>query len=506
HDANGFPLPGTTWEDRPDHDALYPDIAVPVEAQGPFTIPARVAQSLWVDVTIPRDSASGLYRGVLELSSLNGWRERVPVELEVHDMALPDQFSGKTMLYMGYGDINERHLGVRFPDQNSPQAQSSGVIRDNYFKLLRRHRVTVFDGNEGPEVWGVDRPRDHWRSKLDGSFYSAANGYQGPGEGTPHDFFVVGAYGSWNWQGGGTPAMHQRTDAWMSWFDSHAPGTEVLLYLDDEPNLGNSGTVSEIQGWLDSMASNAGPGGAMQSFLTVEMPAAQSLLSGLDICASWARVGDPAAFDPAFEHFKTDGRQAFVYNGIRPIVGSFATEDEGVALRVLAWTQFKKDIDRYFFWESTYWYSFQGCAEQGPWRCRTDLFNDAKTFGGSREVSHPEHGQTSWNYSNGDGVLLFPGTDVLFPEDSYGLDGPLASLRLKHWRRGLQDFEYLKQAEAIDPAAVDAIVQQIVPRVLWEVGVDDPNDPTYVRTDISWSTDPDVWEWAREQLVAIIEG
>jgi len=46
----------------------------------------------------------------------------------------------------------------------------------------------------------------------------------------------------------------------------------------------------------------------------------------------------------------------------------------------------------------------------------------------------------------------------------------------------------------------------MVPLVLWEYGVDDPDDPTWVRTDISWSTNPDDWEAARAELADIIEG
>jgi hypothetical protein len=46
----------------------------------------------------------------------------------------------------------------------------------------------------------------------------------------------------------------------------------------------------------------------------------------------------------------------------------------------------------------------------------------------------------------------------------------------------------------------------MVPKVLWEYGVEDPGDPTWVLTDISWSTDPDDWEAARAELADIIEG
>lgn len=114
-------------------------------------------------------------------------------------------------------------------------------------------------------------------------------------------------------------------------------------------------------------------------------------------------------------------------------------------------------------------------------------------------------GETGWNYSNGDGVLFYPGTDLVFPEESYSLNGPFASLRLKHWRRGIQDVDYLTLAAAIDPERVNQIVQAMVPKVLWEYGVTEPQDPTWVKTDISWSIDPDDWEARRAELATIIE-
>jgi len=115
-------------------------------------------------------------------------------------------------------------------------------------------------------------------------------------------------------------------------------------------------------------------------------------------------------------------------------------------------------------------------------------------------------GQAGWNYFNGDGVLFYPGTDTRFPAESYGLSGPFASLRLKMWRRGIQDVDYLTLAAAINPTRTAQIVNEMVPLVLWEYGVDDPDDPTWVRTDISWSTNPDDWEAARAELADIIEG
>jgi Domain of unknown function (DUF4091) len=65
--------------------------------------------------------------------------------------------------------------------------------------------------------------------------------------------------------------------------------------------------------------------------------------------------------------------------------------------------------------------------------------------------------------------LFYPGTDKLFPSESYGLNGPIASLRMKYWRRGITDIDYVVMAASKDAAATQAIVNKMVPKVLWEV-------------------------------------
>ena len=162
-----------------------------------------------------------------------------------------------------------------------------------------------------------------------------------------------------------------------------------------------------------------------------------------------------------------------------------------------AWIQYKKHINRWFYWESTYYNNFQGNTG------KRDLFVSAQTFG-YYSTNDAVQGATGGNYGNGDGVMFYPGTDTLFPSNSYGVDGPFASLRLKQWRRGLQDCDYLTLAAQVDSNAVQNIVTGIVPKVVWEVGVADTNDPTWVYANISWSTDPDVWEAARSNLVQIL--
>lgn len=102
-------------------------------------------------------------------------------------------------------------------------------------------------------------------------------------------------------------------------------------------------------------------------------------------------------------------------------------------------------------------------------------------------------------------MLLAPGRDVRFSSSGPGVLGPVASLRLKLWRRAIHDVDYLAQASAINAGSVTSIVSTRVPAVLWEVDVDDDNDPTYRNAPISWSINPDDWEASRKALADIVD-
>jgi hypothetical protein len=226
-------------------------------------------------------------------------------------------------------------------------------------------------------------------------------------------------------------------------------------------------------------------------------------MPSLDIVASILAAAT-VPWQPAVDAVRADpGKRFFLYNGMRPASGTFTIEDDGIALRELAWGQWKLGVQRWFYWESTYYNDFQ--SGRGP----TNVFSTAQTFG-KVERTDKVLGVTGWNATNGDGVLFYPGVDAIFPDESYSIEGPISSLRLKHWRRGVQDVDYLALAASIDPASTVAIVRRMVPKVLWEVGADDLNDPTAVGPAeqppaISWSANPDDWEAARAELADIIE-
>lgn len=481
-----------SWTDRPNHNKFYPDIAVPLELVPAFSIPPASNQAIWIDIYIPKEIPADIYRGTIMVKKGGIVLQQVPIELKVRNFVLPDLPTTKTMAVYTPPNINQRFFGTSYVNTQGVDGPRSILIRDRYFQLAHRHKISLVDTNYD---FSGDQPSPYeWTERLDGTLFTSDAGYEGPGERTGNNVFSIGTYGSWLWSTGSEADMRLHTDNWESWFQAHSPQTSRFLYLTDE-----SRDYAQTEKWAQWIRNNPGPGHALGSYATVQLPDAFNLIPSLTIISSTIYLGIPAEWESALATLHSDSqRKFFLYNGHRPASGSFVLEDDGTALRELPWGQFKKGVDRWYYWESTYYNNYLG--GQGE----TDLFTNAHTFGGAG-VTDPVVGETGWNYSNGDGVLFYPGTDQVFPQSSYGIDGPLASLRLKLWRRGIQDTDYLALARSINPTKVDQIVNTMVPKVLWEVGVDDPNDPTWKRTDISWPYLSDQWELARTQLADIIE-
>jgi len=497
HNDDGEPVPGTGWADRPCHNKLYPDIAVPLEFHSPFTIPAGTNQSIWGDITIPNTAPAGVYSSTIEITENGMTTWQIPIRLRVRDFTLPDLPSARTMLCYDGELANDRYLGLGYPDPGTPAYTQSLQLADRHFQMAHRHKISLINGGD-IEPEGMD---ESWTDRLSGDLFAATRGYDGVGADVGNNVYSIGTYGSWSWQGGDEADMWAHTDEWVNWFDAQAfdTPTEYFLYLIDE-----SDDYPQIELWSQWINDNPGPGQRLLSMATIDLPTAMTQTPSLDVPTSISQFGITELWQSAVDAYAADPTKRFyMYNGTRPASGSFATEDDGVALRELAWGHYKKGVDRWFYWDSTYYINYQCYGYSDP-RAYTNLFQQAQSYG-CYDYDDESLGQAGWNYFNGDGVLFYPGTDTHYPEESYGVLGPLASLRLKYWRRGIQDVDYLTLAAAINPTGTAEIVEAMVPQVLWEYGVSDPGDPTWVRTDISWSTDPDDWEAARAELADIIE-
>src|SRR5690606_31082350 len=127
-----------------------------------------------------------------------------------------------------------------------------------------------------------------------------------------------------------------------------------------------------------------------------------------------------------------------------PRTGSFLSDGWFISLRANGWIQAHHDIERWFYWESTFW-NDDNRGGHGPY----DPWATAETFHNDDD-----------DHCNGDGVLVYPGKQKRGLD--LGLEGVTPSMRLKQWRRGIQDAGYLKLAAARDEAAAQAIASRLV--------------------------------------------
>jgi hypothetical protein len=474
------------WVNRPNHDKFYPDIAVPLELVPTFTIAQGSNQAIWADIYIPKTAASGAYTGSVSISENGAVTHTVPVSLTVRNFMLPDVPSSKTMLFSEYSDIAERYTGASSPTLGGAQDTLAEQVLTNQRLLAHRHKISLIgdDGAFTTTRSGGTQPGTAYVSSLTGTLFAAANGYAGPGVGVGNNVYSIGSYGSWNWaktQAG----FNAATNAWESWFEANSAATERFVYLVDE-----SSNFTQTQQWANWMATNPGVGVSLKSMATLSATNAASVPS-LNIPTSLFYSGNTTTWQTAVTAIETaPGKELWMYNTPRPGAGAFATEVDGTDLREKPWAQYKKGVARWFFWEGTYYNDYQNG------RGNYDVMNDANTYGPANPTQDPYNGLAP--ICNGNGVLLYPGTDAIFPASSYGIAGPIASLRLKQWRRGIQDVDYLTMAYAINPTAVTNLVQQMVPQALWELSGSNAGP--------SWSSNPDDWEAARLALAHIIDG
>ncbi len=494
--ANGNGIGG--WTDRPDHDKFYPDILVPMELSQNFTISAGQNESIWGDVYIPKTAPAGTYTGNVTVREGSSVSRVVPVQLTVYNFALPDAPTAKVMMPFTASDIMWRYATGYggYANPLSPDGQRVVTVSNRYYQLFHRHKIALLGDND---CTTTDHPCAASVPRYTGQLFTAANGYDGPGVNTPVGVYAVGLYENWSWRNGSEADMWQHTNNWVNWFDTNAPGNQTFLYLADEPAYSTAPTLEMWSRWMNE---NPGAGQRMYSFSTLDMVAANILTPSLDIAASHAGIGscplipicDPTAITQAAANSikATPGKQLWMYNDGRPGVGTMDTEDDGTAPRTLPWAQYKKSVDAWYYWQA----NLSGTD---------DLFQKATTWGSQTYYDAFLGMYGSNGTTNGNGVLVYPGTDVMHPTDSYGVDGPFASLRLKEWRRGIQDADYLALASQVDPTAVKNIINSIIPKAMWENPAPQ-GDPSWFVGGVSWSADPDIWEAARAQLAQIIAG
>ena len=444
----------------------YPDPLVPLDAPNggsPFDVEDGMNQGVWVDIYVPEGIPAGIYNGAVTVTAAGISSRSLPIELQVWDFSLPaETHIGSFFMYQPE-QIANAHAAAKYGDEYLD-------IEAEYARMARLHLCNL-STPVYPEYYGTGTGTvvvwDSWHDTfaerhLDGTIYPDGRGadlYALPiGQDNP-DPSSHGGLGSQEFEDTFITMLCQFREHFVQrgWFD------RSFLYIVDEPN---DAEAYDLVRYYGELVDRSGTG---FSLMVTESPVPDeaswgSLTGSVDI---WCAGGE--AWPGPMHDRQAAGESAWTYNGGEPFAGSQIMDTSGLGPRTWAWIARRYGVECWLLWDACYFEDiYNDCTDN-------DVWTDPLTFDQRRSG-------TTWpDWGNGDGTLFYPGTPR-------GISGPVGSLRLKSWRRGAQDFEYmwlLEQRGRKD--FVDNLTEEVIPYAFADAA----------DSSTSWSKDTSSWEEAR---------
>ena len=391
-------------------------------AAAPFDIAPDTNQPLWVDVLTPGDAAPGEYRGTIMISAEGIKPHTVPIKLTVWDFALPDTPSMRT--HFGDADVNPL---VSRPPQiaawRSLDEAGQRALQTAYAELMAAHRICPpvppflmpnvnADGSIDPQ--STHAARKQWIERFHIT-------------GFPIRFLGMDGMG---WLGDPLGADRKRNARYLSSLYAYLRANHwdklAYVYVVDEPN--------SVQAYNDVRARarfvhEVAPG---LKVLCTKQPQVRnrawgSLVGSVDI---WAPLW-PLFQEAAAKERLAAGEEIWSYTALcqgSPDTPFWELDFPILNYRIPMWISWRFGITGLLYWSTTNWASTR------------DVWTNPLTFD---------------DQYNMEGSLLYPGVDA-------GVQGLVASIRLKEIREGLEDYEYLRLlAERRGRAVAEQVVKRI---------------------------------------------
>lgn len=445
---------------------LYPG---PLEPTRTATVPADGAAMIWVDVFVPLGTPAGSYASALDVGGA-----RLPFEVEVLELDLPPVDAAR-LGTVNFGSLLSRgHEDVRVERAWMQLAHAHGIS----VEMLRPTPKVREDGTIDWQSW-ADRVGPY----VDGSAFTAAEGYRGPRAGLPTTRWVLPLTDWWPDEAKdrlpSNPERWSRTlKAWedfvedKGWFDlPHA--TTWILFVNslDEPHdpetietLAKYGPLIEAAN-LDDRARvlfrvDGNFGQKIEGYDDERMAEVLGPVTDL-----WNVHGAPYTIPwPRLVKLRREqGDRIMAYfsnTSGEPALPPTVIDAPVVGLRGWGWIVRRYALEGLLNWEIDYWAEDcpgnPRCSPGGRMNLEANLIFRAEAFGGPEGVPWP-------------------------------------SIRLKALRRGAQDARLLAALEKTAPDTAGLLAATVVPNAL--------GDQVPRTGPGGWSLDPRTYERARDAVL-----
>jgi hypothetical protein len=392
-------------------DALVPDVDDVVGEKRnafPFDVNAGESRAIFVDVHVPKDAAPGVYSGAVVVSSSDG-DAKIPVSLEVWDFELPSTSSLRTAFGLSYPVIQQGH-GVSGDDISR--------VRARYAQLGLDHRISISgitDDGFNNDLSHFDR---FYSDVMNGTAATRLPGARLTAVKYVGDRNSVDVHKTW--------AQHFRANGWMD---------RLFDYVCDEPPL--TCQWSDIPGRAKA-AHDADP--EFKTLVTTQIwdADAHGATDSIDIMVPLVNFTD-------YRPPSGNGDQVYKYADFASKPGkemwmyeSCVSHDCGGTVNYNAPTAY----DQYYTGWPTYVIDANATRNRAmQWLQFLEGSKGEVYYETALAYAH-DAWSNQWDFNgNGDGTLFYPGTPSRIGGQTHI---PVASLRLKMIREGMEDFEYLK--------------------------------------------------------------
>lgn len=436
-------------------------------------------QSIWVDIYIPKDQAAGEYQTHINIQAAET-THRIPVTVKVWNVSLPDKPSIDAV-----GELYDTYVQEGIATDLSDPAWRD--MAHCYQQMAHKHRMVFTERLWSKAGESLDAYNEAYDAILNGQLFTESMGYTGPGEGLPvsvwrtpwpQDFNARVKqpleqqqindyeYQAWKWQKNSRQNGWDQTEYFAYIFDEVDGAT-------DEDDLGDVGQdyIGMVHTQMDRVQKAIDKATGDQSIdLIWTSHADAQVWDGIpneDLKDS-IRFWIPTASSANTEYYaerKNAGDKIWFYHSGHPAVGIHSINASGIEMRSWGVITARYNFDGHFMW------ALNLSNEEEPYR-------------------YPSYKNEDDRFGNG--TMVYAGNKL----DTIGLQavpGPIPSMRLKAWRRGLQDAELIYLArQAGHEVEVNKLLEALIPNALSE-GKD----------KASWSDKPEDWIQFRVSLLEL---
>lgn len=432
-----------------DATGYYPDPLIPTvdpyygQATNawPFAVAANQNQSAWVDILIPTGAPSGYYLGSITVKNGSTTLTTMPVILAVWQWPsaqggyMPSTATLSSYTGLGFPAACDQFYGSYSKCGSYPGATSlsssdpvdAGVELStiDFTVMMLDHRYSAASpiyttaslqapGSEFKTYWGalLNGTKANTQTLLSGAKLNSAN-------------FVTGL----------NSASAQN---WSTLFNTNGWSSKLFLYGPDEPStssqwstiLSNATTLHAatpgIPQLITTDLANATANSALNAVdwmvvlineMDVQGGSLQRSTYNTWLSGSCCGTGSPTRRLWSYQSCSSSGTCSNGTSGGSNVTWpNYDADGKPAANRAQEWLTFLHNQSGELYYDTAYCWLPSNCAGSNPW---TSIY----AFGGT-----------------GDGTLIYPGTS-----GSVGVSSPIfiPSVRLKHIRDGMQDYEYL---------------------------------------------------------------